>query len=89
MIIMAALLVEFGSTGLLDAAAELEIFPSAEGITLKVTIATPLAARPPRLHEIAPWPSLAQTPWLELAPANDTFAGRLSINTTLLASLGP
>ena len=66
------------STGLLERVAKLLMLPRADGMTLKVTTAVPVAAKPPRSQAIAPPPLLVQLPCVELAPLNNTPAGSVS-----------
>src|ERR1051325_6517596 len=71
-----------------ETAALLVITPSANGITVIATVATPLLANVPRLQMTVPL-LLMQVPWEEDEERKVTLAGKTFVTITLVAIEGP
>src|SRR5438270_447345 len=85
---LAVLLSGFRSVSLAVTLAVLVMVPVVVGWTTIVTVAAAPPNMPPRLAVTTP-PDWLTDPWLVVAETNVTPAGRESVATTPVASLGP
>ncbi len=76
-----------GSSSRANTCTSLVTVPTSVGVTTSVTVALPPTVSPPRSQTTTPVP--LQLPWLGVAEARVTLAGRVSVSTTPLAAEGP